>query len=367
MNQIDPKLVEKISKDYKLAKELVEIHLNALQIAQELQNYDSNLILFGGTAAQFYIKSDLQRTSLDVDLITNYSYAKINEVMQGFFDKTGIKQIKTKDLVSTYGTRFGIPLDLTFSKGTGKFQHHVKVEIVSKSKEKINKIHMDECILHGINIGKFTMLPKRDLFAKKIITLDIDNLGIHKDKRNKNETLLSISKQISDIYRLYASFDKKDFENIGSDVFEQLDNETKVPKDKSKSFECLNRICGVTSSLSLVDTNKGTQESKDLTKGYKSLRDSYLPKDGILTFDQWGSLGWTFEHLFKSLSLDYQNSTNERALEHYRIREEYDKDNREKRVEVLQELSVYKDMPKPYKNRPLCSLFFKKDLMEGLK
>ncbi len=364
-NSVDPKVVEKIASKFGLSKSLIEIHLNALEIAQQLQKYDKTLILFGGTAAQFYIPSNLQRTSLDVDLITNYSYKKIDEVMEGFFPQIGLKPIKGKKLKTTYGTRFSVPVELNFSTAGFSREPCVKVEIVSKTKEQFNKTNMKKSILHDLDMGEFILLSREDIFSKKLITLDIDNLGIHKD--SGRDLPLNMSKQISDIYRLYLLFDKSDFQNVGKNLFQQLENEIKNCNSDSKPDSCIENICSIMRSLSLVETTKSDNESKILTEGYKSLRNFYLPKDAKMDFNELGSLGWTFEHLLKSILLDNKNVNNTKILEHYDIKEKYKTNDKTERVKVLEELSVYKDIPKPYKNRPLYSLFFEKDLMQGLK
>ncbi|MCL5100850.1 MAG: nucleotidyl transferase AbiEii/AbiGii toxin family protein [Candidatus Marsarchaeota archaeon] len=360
---VDPDQIKKITSEFGLSNDLVERHLNALEIAQDLQKYEKGFILFGGTAAQFYIPSNLQRTSLDVDIITNYSYPEISEIMKKFLSERDLPDAKTKKLKTTYGIRFAIPIKLNFSKG--RFEYNVQIEIASKAKEKLNPINKRDCILHNVNVGEFRLLTMEDIFAKKILTLDLENLGIHKDSgRDMN---LDISKQLSDIYQLYTQFGEQEFGVIGKNIFQQLDNEIKNAKADCTPSSCIKNICKLMSSLSLVETKQSTAESTNLRKGYKGLRDSYLPKDARLTFDDWGSLGWTFDHLLESIDLDGQNSENKRALEHYKIRENCKKNDRSERTKVIEELSIYDSIPKPYKNRPLSSLFFKKELMEGLK
>ena len=109
-----PKVIADIYSRTKINKDLIEQHLRALEVARKIQEMDENLILFGGTAAQFYLPSNLQRTSTDIDMITKYPYSEYKSIIETFCEENPKYELtKPEDnLVGTYGKRFHLKVTL---------------------------------------------------------------------------------------------------------------------------------------------------------------------------------------------------------------------------------------------------------------
>lgn len=177
-----------------------------------------------------------------------------------------------------------------------------------------------------------------------------------------------MGKQIYDLKRLYDLFGEKEFSHIGKQVYEQFQNDIDDQELDCSPDDCIENVCKIMISLSSIETigNRKNGDVKMWHDGYKNVK-TFLPEGARLTISEWSALGWNFEHFLKSIQLDYKDSTNERALGHLKSREKYrvnNETNNAERLEIMEKLSQYR-IPKPYKNKPLDALFFKKESLEG--
>ena len=360
-----PKVIADIYSRTKINKDLIEQHLRALEVARKIQEMDENLILFGGTAAQFYLPSNLQRTSTDIDMITKYPYSEYKSIIETFCEENPKYELtKPEDnLVGTYGKRFHLKVTLGSEK-----EHSINLEVVSRSKEKLNRTVLDNCSLYGINLGKFILLVKEDIFAKKLVTFDLDQCGIKtKTAADKLNLPLKIGKQCWDINQLYNVFGKEEFDIIGEHICTQIKNEVVVKDKKATVDSCIENIYNVFDSLSLIGSRSEKPRSGFMKRGFSVVK-SHLPRNPLITLEEWAASGWNFQHLIKSAQLDNINSKNDRVVNHYNIRTRCKNDSAyEQRVrgEVSHRLGA---MSREFsiRGKPTYSLVFKLELINGL-
>lgn len=355
--------IERTAKKFNVDKQLLERHVRALELAREIQKFKNDFVLFGGTAVQFYLLTKLQRTSVDVDLITNHSPDETTKIMKEFCEQSpSYKGVKSTNMKQTYGQRYLFPVNLKYG---GNVPDYVKVEIVSRVNDDLKHQKKENCKIYDLGFGNFEILIMEDLFAKKIATLDIGNVGMVRDREDLGKQM---GKQIYDLKRLYDLLREKEFSNIGGYVYEHFKNEIRYKRKKCSPDDCIHNVCRFMSFLGIVDTRKSGGYLNRLRDGCKIVNGHFLPKSARLQRHEWSAFGWDFEHLLKSIEIDQKNSNNEKTLRHFELREKYRQNGKMYSDERKNCFDVFKqhEFRGQFRQKPLSSLIFKKELLEGL-
>lgn len=353
---IKDKVIKKIVTSLGVDGNLLERHLSALDFAKKIQNFDKKMYLFGGTAAQFFLPYNMQRTSVDVDLITNYSYDEIEEIIKDFCRNNSIdpKRLRSRQLKNVYGRGFNFPMKFRYSSPR---LSATKIEVVSKPEEKFRIIRPATCKFYGVDFGQFRILNKIDIFAKKMVMLDLDGIGLSRNR------VTEIGKQIYDLKRLYDSITLREVNGIGNTIRTQFDNDIDKKKHNCTVDDCISNACNFLQSLSLLGSRQRIPDTDLIKKSYKNAK-TFIPLKARIDPLEWSSLGWTFEHLLRSISGD---ASQDDVLDHFKARDKFrktSKENEGQRADLIKEL-LDRKVPKPVRKKPLEALHFKYELTEG--
>ena len=237
---------------------------------------------------------------------------------------------------------------------------------LSKTKDKLRDSVRKNCTLYGENIGDFRLLDKDQIFSKKILTLDLDNLGL---PRNKKDIETKLAKHTYDLMHLYWLLDKTEFQVLRHNIFEQIENEIYHQK-KSKIYtpeECVKNLSGVLDSLGFIDSSTQSEDSLFFKTGFKNVK-TFLPTNvrENMTIQEWGAFGWCLENLINCCYEDKKNNQTTRISSHYETREDLsgkDEELKEFKSEIIKDLLEHK-IQKPFKHRSILSLRFKQQLLE---
>ncbi len=362
MKEMTKEEIKRLADSFSLDRGLLERHLAALNIALKLQQFDQNIQLFGGTAAQFFFPTPFQRTSTDVDFISNYSYPKINNLIEEFCksEKVDPNTIERKKLRGAYGISYFFPKKFHFP-GSGS----IKVDMVS-TREKLISGTKVVCSLYGMSQGKFRMIRKADIFSKKLVTLDLDNVGLYRKDESGEYDFLHIGKQIYDLGQLYNSLTIGEVVGLSENIQKQFENNIRTEHDCNVD-DCLENVCDVLQSLSLVGVRGGRNSDSELFNRCLTSIKSHVPRNGWPTIPQWASAGWTFEHLLRCVLNDIHEGTEANIVKHFEIRDKLKADtltNGQLLIDCMAKLTASK-VAKPIKGKPLYSLYFKCELLDG--
>lgn len=100
--------IKKTAETFHINTALLEKHLNALDLASKIQKFEDKFFLTGGTATQFYLTPEFQRTSTDVDLITNYPLDEFEKIIREFCKQNSIDyaSLPAARMTRVDGTRY---------------------------------------------------------------------------------------------------------------------------------------------------------------------------------------------------------------------------------------------------------------------
>ena len=254
--------------------ERIEIFLWDLELFLQIQDIlKGNIVLKGGAATQFYLPTEAQRTSIDIDMLLYGDENDIENTLSKIKTRLGNefsykryfpKNPKTELPLFTYN--MNVPSVL---KEEGKF---IKLEfIMQNSKSEYSLVSGKNIFLTNPDF-KFQILPLNELFADKLTTLGNNTIGV------PDERLDEQVKQFYDIANLLRfNYDKLDIEKVKLGYLNRAKSEWFVRNNKlaSKDFSLQFVIDDIFNQLTKYET-VDYSEDKELKKYITDFKSLYL-------------------------------------------------------------------------------------------
>lgn len=243
----------------------IEKFLWDCEIASLLQSYDENIILKGGAAVQMHLPLNLQRASVDIDLIMNITQEQFETVLDSIThdEKYDYKIHRPKN------PQENIPLKTYF----------IKTPSILESTRENNEIKIDAlyeecnlplCVLtdvetFALTLKKIKTYKKTTLIGDKLLTLGENSVGVIDQS--------SYPKQVYDVYNLLTSInlDKKALKEIIQTVDVLSEKEIKYREYKGTILSVLEDILICLNTHSQIDTSKYNGKMRGHIHGFQSL------------------------------------------------------------------------------------------------
>lgn len=227
----------------------MELFLWDLELFLQIQTIlGDRIVLKGGAATQFYLPIEVQRTSVDIDMLFYGTEQEINETLDkitallssgdGLFEfrKHIPKNPKTNLPLNTY--HVNIPSVLTAEErrtDAGEIPHQeLKIEFIMREEELECQKRTGENIFAVNSKCEYQILPLNSLFADKLTTLGSETIGV------QNSRLDEQVKQFYDIMMLSKHcLEELNFEVIKCRYLERAEEEW---KDRSTDTYDLSEI-----------------------------------------------------------------------------------------------------------------------------
>jgi hypothetical protein len=195
----------------------VELFLWDCEIAAQLQNESSDFVLKGGAAAQLHLPVEMQRGSVDVDVVCPFTEEKIIEVLSRVhenlpkleFEKYNPKRPKKEINMVTYLAK--MPALVSLESGRSR---EVKIDFLLEDLELPSETIAD-VETFAVEVKKLKCYSVTSLLGDKLLTLAENTVGITR--------LADVPKQIYDVAVLSEEHKPtvKQFSEI-VDVIEEL-------------------------------------------------------------------------------------------------------------------------------------------------
>lgn len=262
----------------------MELFLWDLEIFLQIQErMKERIILKGGAAVQFYLPVDVQRTSVDIDMLFYGTYAEICSVLEDIKKEIGAeeglfefqeyipKNPKTTLPLHTYFTN--VPSVLTPAErrtaDDAPVHQEIKAEFILETKKKNYTVMTGERIFAVNSKNKYQILSLDSLFADKLTTLGSQTIGVQDDRIDEQV------KQMYDILMLIRyCFSEMDVQAVYKKYLERSEEEWNDRKSE-KAFsitEIQKDVFRQLARYSQVDNG----EDRELTKAINDFHALYL-------------------------------------------------------------------------------------------
>ena len=178
----------------------MELFLWDLELFLQMQDrLGDRVVLKGGAATQFYLPKEVQRTSVDIDMLFAGTESEIDEVLNqieaAISDGSGLlhfrkhipKKPKTTLPLFTYYT--DIPSVLTAAernvRDNDTQSQELKVEFITQGEKREYSLVSGEDIFAVHSTKKYQVLPLDSLFADKLTTIGRNTIGVQDDRMDE--------------------------------------------------------------------------------------------------------------------------------------------------------------------------------------
>lgn len=178
----------------------MELFLWDLELFLQIQQIlGDRIVLKGGAATQFYLPREVQRTSVDIDMLFCGTEQEIQETLEQIekilktedglfvFHKHIPKNPKTALPLHTY--HVNVPSVLTSIERNIKEERiphqELKIEFILKQEKLEFEKHTGDNIFAVNSKWKYQILPLNHLFADKLTTLGCETIGVQNDRMDE--------------------------------------------------------------------------------------------------------------------------------------------------------------------------------------
>lgn len=178
----------------------MELFLWDLELFLQIQSIlGDRIVLKGGAATQFYLPMEVQRTSVDIDMVFCGTEEEINNTLNRITERLGTdedlfiftkhipKKPKTNLPLNTYHVE--IPSVLTSrernSEENDPVKQELKIEFIMEPEKRIFTKKTGEKIFAVNSTWEYQILPISYLFADKLTTIGSETIGVQNDRMDE--------------------------------------------------------------------------------------------------------------------------------------------------------------------------------------
>ena len=178
----------------------MELFLWDLELFLQIQKIlGERIVLKGGAATQFYLPREIQRTSVDIDMLFYGAEQEVKDTLQQIeaslstddglmhFQKHTPKNPKTNLPLHTYYV--DVPSVLTSTERNVKEKEvphqELKIEFILQSEKWESEKRTGENIFAVNSKWEYQLLPLNSLFADKLTTMGCETIGVQNDRMDE--------------------------------------------------------------------------------------------------------------------------------------------------------------------------------------
>lgn len=351
----------------------LELFLWDLELFLHIQEIlGSRIVLKGGAATQFYLPMEVQRTSVDIDMIFCGTKDEVDAALEKIEEKLGTQDImkfrehiprKPKTNLPMHTYYVDIPSVLTGKERNAADEksevQELKIEFIIESDRWDYTKRTGENIFAVDSRWEYQILPVSSLFADKLTTMGCETIGVQNDRMDEQV------KQFYDVMML-TKYCLKDIDaGMVLEKYRKRAEQEWRDRRPEEAYHVENIIADVRRQLyrySMADSGEDTELKKYINdfKGlYLNSRVEFAPQavacgaslvrlmyDLLLQGQDWGKVN-------KALEIEAKL-----ALDQYAGKEKGDK-IKELRRELIQEFGSYSSIaPEILKGKNLRRVFW---------
>lgn len=265
--------IEKVRKLSQFPNDVfIELLIHDYRIFSEILKLNKNFVLKGGAAAQLYIPVKEQRTSVDIDLVTDVPGEEVDKIMA----ELGAKEYEPKKPSKELPLRTYL-IDAN-SVITPNQPRQVKIDILFESLSDYKTEHLNNVELFILKLDfDMPVVSKGSLIADKLLTLSKKSVGIR-----ESDKLKEVPKQIYDLIKLCDNLSMKDINAILFSFEKIAKSELAYRKLKFSEEEIISHIEDTLKALCSIDV-----ENNEIKNNLNRFKSAYLNKDSRLTTEDW--------------------------------------------------------------------------------
>ncbi|MBD3173326.1 hypothetical protein GF326_12750 [Candidatus Bathyarchaeota archaeon] len=287
----------------------IELFLWDCEIAAQLQNHSKDLVLKGGAAVQLHLPVEMQRGSIDIDMITKLNESEIEKILQKVNSKlpeftfkkhTPREPILNIPLVTYFGSRQSLILDRLNDIS-------IKAEFLMEDVA-IEHLVKPEATTFALDTKNIRCYSVPSLIGDKLLTLAGATIGVQKQE--------DVPKQIYDVSALcevnYLS--AHDFKQIFKTISTLIPIEANY---RNLDLTIEGALKDIQTSLEKRCLLGTTGVDKDIWKNISSFQQFYVNFSQRKNQDEWSEKAWRLDYLSQLVfSILKGESTQKQAEKH---------------------------------------------------
>lgn len=337
----------------------VELFLWDCEIAAQIQNHSDHLILKGGAAVQLHLPVEMQRGSVDIDMIGPTTEQEIDNLLTKIqltlpnitFEKHYPKApIHNIPLITYFGT---IPSLISERKQTNI---RLKTEFLIEDLN-LDYVTLPKAKTFALETKNIRCYSKPTLIGDKLLTLAKNTIGIINDE--------DVPKQIYDVATLskIQSLTPKDFSIITDTINTLVPVESRYRKIHSEPQEVLKDVQNSLEQYCLLGTTKGNKQTWNNINKFQQF---YVSTTQRKNRDGWSETTWRLKFITEIISSIFRGESTKEASAKYlkavktstRLTEIKSEEIREIRIKLLENAKPYTTGFKELKQKSLNRIFW---------
>jgi predicted nucleotidyltransferase component of viral defense system len=287
----------------------VELFLWDCEIAAKLQRHSDNLILKGGAAVQLHLPVEMQRGSIDIDMVTPLSEGEVEDVIRqtessipslSFRRHTPSSHINTIPLVTYFGD---IP-SLVSDRGSNL---SIKTEFLMENLQ-LSHTTLPKASTFALETRNIKCYTVPSLIGDKLLTLASNTIGV----RNEED----VPKQIYDVNNLSEihRLSPEDFNKITDTITQLIPIETGYRGLQTGKKEVLEDIHNSLNKYCLRGTSGADRET---WRNITAFQQFYINSSQRRNQDGWSEAAWRLRFLTELVNSIFKGKEPRKAADQY--------------------------------------------------
>lgn len=261
---LDEKEIRRRSRRFGFAHDwLIEIFIWDFEILSRL---GGNFVLKGGAATQLFLSVKDQRSSVDIDIVTELNEDEIEEI---FHNLKGVK-VK-KHIPKAFKPR--LPLVTYFVRVPSITRENLEIKVDVLMEKNIPSIKVKERELFALTVKGIKCVPKSYLIADKVVTLSSSTLGIPKNRKEQ------LPKHIYDLTKLTKELNSDSFQEVILHFGQIVERENKYRKASYEIYDVIEDVDKV--------AREYIELKPEIKKDLLDFQSVYLSKRNRLKLSEW--------------------------------------------------------------------------------
>ncbi|MEM3551261.1 MAG: nucleotidyl transferase AbiEii/AbiGii toxin family protein [Candidatus Bathyarchaeia archaeon] len=238
--------------------QILELFAWDYELTCQLQRLSESLVLKGGAAAQLYLPTEIQRGSVDVDLITGLNQIEIGQLMDKHSNK--FERFKPYFQFRRYSPKtpkVNVPMNTYDVMLPSVFQESCSIKLdVLTSRLSLPTVELRNTETFAIKVSRVKALSLGALIGDKLLTLAKETIGIMGEE--------NYPKQIYDVEMLTfkSGLTEMDVKNAAEAIEKIVAEESEYRKIETTPRKVLQDVEKTMEQYSLVDMAAATPSAK---------------------------------------------------------------------------------------------------------
>lgn len=246
--------------------QILELFAWDYELTCQLQKLSDKLVLKGGAAAQLFLPAEIQRGSVDVDIVTQLGPRELEQVMDRLSHKFGrLKPYFQFKRYSPKAPKINVPMNTYDVLLPSVFQENCSIKVdVLTSRLPLPTVEISNTETFALKVSRVKTLSLGALIGDKLLTLAKETVGMESEE--------NYPKQIYDVEMLAFKglrLTQNDFKNASEAIEKIVAEEAKFRNIKTSPQQALEDVKKTMEQYSQVDLAVATPSTKRSIKNFQ--------------------------------------------------------------------------------------------------